>query len=138
MTTPTKLVIDRKRWLRGEGDRTSFLLRPSDGKMCCLGFFGLACGIPASLLDGVPAPQSVLRSEWPAWLVTRSDIPGCANPSSTCVKLMTLNDDDPDETHIARIFREHGVEVIFVDEPKEPAAGAPEESPAPSPTPKEK
>jgi hypothetical protein len=34
-----KLTVDRKTWLRGEGDRVSRLLRPSDGQMCCLGFW---------------------------------------------------------------------------------------------------
>lgn len=33
-----KVVVDRSKWLRGEGALNSFLLRESDGKMCCLGF----------------------------------------------------------------------------------------------------
>lgn len=33
-----KVVVDRSKWLRGEGAVNSFLLRESDGKMCCLGF----------------------------------------------------------------------------------------------------
>lgn len=33
-----KLIIDRSRWLRGEGCDASYLLRPADNKMCCLGF----------------------------------------------------------------------------------------------------
>lgn len=36
--TLTKLVIDRAKWGRGA------LVR-DDGKMCCLGFLGLACGL---------------------------------------------------------------------------------------------
>ena len=40
-----KLVIDRATWLRGEGHEQSYLLRECDGKMCCLGFFALACGL---------------------------------------------------------------------------------------------
>jgi len=39
-----KLEIDRTKWLRGEGSDASRLLRPSDGKMCCLGFACLAAG----------------------------------------------------------------------------------------------
>lgn len=35
-----KLTIDRSKWLRG--DPNSMLLRPTDGRMCCLGFLGLA------------------------------------------------------------------------------------------------
>lgn len=38
-----KLEIDRAKWLRGELD--SKLLRERDQKMCCLGFYSLACGL---------------------------------------------------------------------------------------------
>ena len=44
--------IDRKRWLRGEGGRVSSLLRPSDGKMCCMGFYCLVMGLsPEDICD---------------------------------------------------------------------------------------
>lgn len=52
-----KLVIDRNRWLRGEGGAVSKLHRISDGKMCCLGFFCYALG--ASDLEGFASPYSV-------------------------------------------------------------------------------
>lgn len=41
-----KLTIDRTRWIRGEGSYNSYLLRPQDGKMCCIGFLAKAHGIP--------------------------------------------------------------------------------------------
>ena len=34
-----KVTVDRSK-LRGEGPMDSFLLRATDGKMCCLGFVG--------------------------------------------------------------------------------------------------
>lgn len=37
-------TVKRSKWLRGEGHGNSYLLRPNDGKMCCLGFLGIACG----------------------------------------------------------------------------------------------
>jgi len=40
-----KLIIDRVKWLRGEGDFESMLYRSTDGKMCCLGFLGEMCGV---------------------------------------------------------------------------------------------
>jgi len=36
-----KFTVDRKTWLRGE-KTNSYLLRPVDGKKCCVGFFALA------------------------------------------------------------------------------------------------
>lgn len=38
------VVIDRSKWLRGEGGKNSFLRRESDGKQCCLGFAAIAMG----------------------------------------------------------------------------------------------
>jgi hypothetical protein len=40
-----EVVIDRERWLRGEGSTQSFLLRPEDGRMCCIGFACLAADL---------------------------------------------------------------------------------------------
>lgn len=51
-----KLVIDRSKWLRGEGSTNSQLRRLSDGKMCCLGFHALACGADKKLITGSTQP----------------------------------------------------------------------------------
>lgn len=40
----TEFTVERSKWLRGEGHQESALLRESDGKMCCMGFYALACG----------------------------------------------------------------------------------------------
>lgn len=40
-----KVIIDRTKWYRGQGSIGSSLLRPTDQKMCCVGFFGKACNI---------------------------------------------------------------------------------------------
>lgn len=47
-----KLVIDRRVWLRGEGANESYLLRSRDHKMCCVGIYLEACGVPKSELPG--------------------------------------------------------------------------------------
>lgn len=44
-----KLIIDRKTWLRGEGSLHSYLRRPADDKMCCLGF----CAVEVEKIDPV-------------------------------------------------------------------------------------
>ena len=46
------LVIDRNIWLRGEGPVESRLHRESDGKMCCVGIYLAACGVPLEKLTG--------------------------------------------------------------------------------------
>src|SRR5258705_13829674 len=77
------LVIDRRKWLRG-GDLdglTSVLLRPSDGKMCCMGIYGRALGVPRKKLLNIGLPTSAdetldlddddpstAAAQWPAWL----------------------------------------------------------------------
>jgi hypothetical protein len=64
-----KLVIERKRWLRGADN--SALLR-DDGLMCCLGFYGEACGIGSDDMLDTADPEecgTAVLSMWPAWLL---------------------------------------------------------------------
>lgn len=47
----TYFVIDRSKWHRGTA-AGSRLLRLDNGKMCCLGFYALACGLtPEAIQD---------------------------------------------------------------------------------------
>lgn len=39
-----RFTVDESKWIHGEGSNRSCLLRESDGKMCCVGFFCLAGG----------------------------------------------------------------------------------------------
>ncbi len=48
------LTIYRDEWIRD--DARSFLLREIDGKMCCLGFDALACGVTRDAIAGVREP----------------------------------------------------------------------------------
>lgn len=57
-----KFTIDRTRWLRGEGSDVSKLLRPSDGKMCCVGFFCLAQGLSEDTINDKPTYYAVIGS----------------------------------------------------------------------------
>lgn len=108
-----KLVIERESWLRGEGSDASELLRPGDGKMCCLGFYGLACGYLPEDLERLKTPASLLdASKWPAWLLEFPHV------TRECARLMSVND-NPDctsserEEEIIRRFAAYGVEVEF-------------------------
>jgi hypothetical protein len=118
-----QLIIDRKLWLRGE-QIVSYLLRFRDGKMCCLGIYGRALGIPAEeLLDKGAPDASSCRASFQAkapWLFKDG-----IYLSRDCKLLMEINDfnsdyyDEPQyqdrEDRIKEIFAENGVEVSFVD-----------------------
>ena len=122
-----KLIIDRSKWLRGEGHEGSMLLRPSDSKMCCLGFFGIACGLKEGQIYEVEDPSSLAcHSEDTVW----HDGEWLYGPTSTrlsadCDYLIDVNDnpelkdsasltEQEREDKIATIFAKHGVEVEFV------------------------
>lgn len=108
-----QLVIDRKTWLRGESN--SALLRPSDQKMCCVGFYCLALGLTREQILGKPWPYKG-ETELPEsaqWLQAHwENNPDC--------ELAQINDrsgisDAQREPKIAEIFARHGVEVEFVN-----------------------
>lgn len=135
------LVIDRSKWMRGE-EKPGKLLRKSDGKMCCLGFFSLACGLkpdeiielgepqepfehaPGRSHEDIPPAMAFLINvgeEEPDW-----DEDGEFAPtrrlqvSKSGETLMGLNDDtviaeSDREEQIAGVFAMHGVRVTFVD-----------------------
>lgn len=127
-----KLVIDRSRWLRGEGGHTSALLRSGDRKMCCLGFLGLACGVPPDRMEGWADPTTAPHPAWPTWI---SDDGGVTQQDCVVNELVRLNDVEalPDaerEACLSRLFAEKGgVEVEFIDG----ESGAPSDSEKPSP-----
>lgn len=114
-----KLVIDRTKWLRGEGSEASRLLRPSDGKMCCLGFYSLSCGLTDKDIQNIPAaPEIAEIPEVMDWLIE-----DCGNRivhSDDAAELMDYNDTPPirdtdREAHITEIFAKHGIEVEFIN-----------------------
>lgn len=126
-----KLVIDRSRWLRGEGGHTSALLRSVDRKMCCLGFLGLACGVPPDHMEGWADPSTASHPAWPLWI---SDDGGVTQQDHVVNELVRLNDVEaiPDaerEACLARVFASHGVEVEFID--GDPVAPLVPEKPSP-------
>src|SRR5262245_2728670 len=120
-----KLVIDRSNWLHGEGSENSFLLRGSDGKMCCLGF--LACQLGAKektitnnsnssdmkdliYYNSNPSDMPSLI-DWPEWMLTIDNA-----DSKITTLLMSVNDnenysDGDREQRIDEIFDEQSIEV---------------------------
>lgn len=60
-----KFIIDRSKWLRGEGYYKSFLLRETDNKMCCLGFACIASGFKEENIKGIKMPLSlIITPDW--------------------------------------------------------------------------
>lgn len=143
-----EFTIKRSIWDRGERfkeerkkrDRTPnpALKHHEDGKMCCLGFYLQACGVPVEALRGHPDPKAVLEAdniEFPQeaqWLVfldhpelDEHEMEGqqCMSVwwdnSGTCQELMTANDDEAisdeeREAAVQRLFAKHAV-VRFED-----------------------
>jgi hypothetical protein len=117
MSEVKSFTIDRATWLHGEGPGNSFLLRPFDGKMCCLGHYLKAVGVEDEAIASVDAPLNLpfeIQKEIPSWLLGgfRTEV------SPTCQKLMIDNDDTTDsrgekEAAIIAGFKAVGIEVTF-------------------------
>lgn len=119
-----KLIIDRDKWIRGETEERSRLLRSSDGKMCCLGFYSKANGYSDDEIEGINSPCELDPSHRPPgmnWLF-QSSTPGAfpsRDASTVCWDLMVSNDDseiteDSREKCLSELFEKNGVEVEFV------------------------
>lgn len=121
-----KVVITRSNWLRGKGSRDSFLFRYSDGKMCCLGFLGIACGISKRDLLGRTTPEDVKVDPliWPSGtlepvLLKLSFRSGFTN--GPIIREIVRHNDDPDvnehtrEEYLRNDFKGLGVEIEFED-----------------------
>ncbi len=125
-----KFTIDRAKWLQGESN--SLLHRKSDDKMCCLGFFSLACGIKKKNITNLSCPESALEedrvksSKYPEWVFDWTVDYLSKNEkrrnSDIINDLMTINDDTTEltlaekEAQIKTIFAKQGVEVEFTGE----------------------
>lgn len=116
-----KLIIDRTKWLRGEGEGKSFLFRPEDEKMCCLGFYGLACGLSQEELSGIKNPGAPgIIEKFPDWLIQLKPARRWFDQvSEACGSLIIINDKEgifekDREKQIQVIFAKNGVEVEFI------------------------
>lgn len=112
-----KLIIDRKKWLRGEGSITSRLLRSSDEKQCCVGMYLGQLGVSRELLRDRSTPCDGLGAPIPLpvdaeWLVDGKD-------NSPAASMLYCINDPPDileadrELDITAEFAKRGVEVKF-------------------------
>lgn len=110
-----KYIIDRTKWLRGEGSMRSFLLRADDGKMCCLGQVGEQCGLSSADMLSIQTPwalESAALARYPEWLNRPV--------SGDRVAAMTVNDneklsDAEREAKLTALFAKHGDELEFIN-----------------------
>ena len=117
-----KFIIDRNTWLRGEGEDQSKLLRESDGKMCCLGFYSLACGLSKEQINNQVTPIDLYDSgnkipEGLDWLA-----PDNNTLTKQALKLMKINDlpacwisVEDREAKIIAEFASQGIQVEFIN-----------------------
>jgi hypothetical protein len=122
-----KYIIDRTKWLRGEGSGASKLLRPSDGKMCCLGMVALQCGLDMrQIMDrGEPKSCSLVdpKSEalWPSWMgIDKVAVGDGYDDNHPVAAAMICNDsrqieDHDREAQLSAIFAQHGDELTFIN-----------------------
>lgn len=119
-----KLVIDRRKWLRGEGTTgKSKLLRTTDSKMCCVGIYlESVCKVPRKRLRNLSSAQDVTaayseraKAPVPEWLVDED-----GEHNRIAMQLYDKNDVEgtPDRTRekaIKRLFAQHKVAVTFIN-----------------------
>lgn len=70
-----KFTVKRSEWYRGKGPQDSLLLN-EDKQKCCLGFYGIACGLRSQDIRGISAPAGVIDEHnklWKSFLITGSD-----------------------------------------------------------------
>jgi hypothetical protein len=92
-----KFVIDRSKWLRGEGTGDSFLLRPSDGKMCCVGQMCKQLGVSDDILRSRKSVGHLLNSMrklTSAIVHLKLVIPELHGLLNIFVKVIPINGDD--------------------------------------------
>ena len=115
-----KVTIDRSKWLRGEGEDKSYLLRATDGKMCCLGFLGLACGLTEDEIRDCDTPLDTRKYyKFPAGLLRQTEDGVWVNSIFSGL-LMGFNDseeysEEEREAELTQLFKLIGIELEFTD-----------------------
>ena len=125
MSERLKVVVERSKWLRGEGWEKSKLLRSTDGKMCCLGFACLAMGATEEQINNMNSPTMVCNMggglELPMLTMVDTDHLGRRlihkDPVS---EAMMINDErilseSAREARLTQLLAKVGIDLEFVD-----------------------
>lgn len=116
---PKKFTVERSRWLRGEGPMMSYLLRRGDQKMCCVGFYALACGVGEVDIEGMRGFDELQGVD--QWLFMGPVVKPDESDNGAAELVYRPNDakyglnEEEREAKIKEGFATIGVEVEFVD-----------------------
>lgn len=117
-----KVTIDRRIWLRGEGPNKTALRRPRDGKMCCVGIFMHAAGVPLTLLNDTTTAISFSRriKALPgvcSWLTSLTTSNGSSTDADAAYNVNDIEmlSDDVRERELTAIFGRNEIELEFVN-----------------------
>ena len=116
MKAITELVIDRSKWKRGSPNDDETLLLAEDGKMCCLGFYALACGAGEDEIRNVYEPDG-LEFYIPGLSEEVDEEAGIYNTFFT-QNAIPINDsphmgDLEREKELTKLFKEEGIDLTF-------------------------
>ena len=121
ITTKGKtFTIERSKWLRGEDEDESYLLRPRDGKMCCLGQVGQQCGLTDDQLANKKALPSVQTNVSIDGLTRESKWGDGLFSTDVAAEMMIVNDvvgtsDEDRESRLSELAQQAGFSLKFVD-----------------------
>ncbi len=118
----TSFVIDRQKWapgLMGQCILSKLLNSDNGGKMCCLGFYGKACGIPNEKLENANFLTYISEDKQFDWLKNASIEPSSNSWGTLERDLALINDrlyeNEPNrEEKIKSIFADNGITVNFI------------------------
>lgn len=124
----TKFEVDRSEWLRSVPvGGTSCLLRGTDCKRCCIGFYVAALGVSDSMAIDTADPaeldaasKKTICDAGGSWLFGEDE---CSNKNSQDTNDLIFENDRSDvglygklrEDRIAKIFAKNGVAVTFIN-----------------------
>ncbi len=125
MSNRLKVVVERSKWLRGEGWEKSKLLRSKDGKMCCLGFACLAMGATTVQISDMNSPTMACNMggvlELPMLTMVGADHPSRRLVNKAPVdEAMMVNDErftseSAREAKLTELLAQVDIDLEFVD-----------------------
>jgi hypothetical protein len=118
-------TVKRSDWGRGNTGLNSVLYNTDNGKLCCLGFYALSCGLRKQDIKDASSPSYLVNNTYKLWetkLVRDTTInPRYLNSVDVfaCENLMRTNDsellsDKQRETQLTKQFAKLGIKVKFI------------------------
>jgi hypothetical protein len=124
-------IVERKKWLRGEGSEDSCLLTEGN-RMCCLGFYAEACGLDRKVIRGLSSPMKAVYATQGHFIenykdklstrksdvIWKTKLVKSGRDTATCNDMMKINDDEHiddtiRETKLTALFKKLGIRIKF-------------------------